>query len=654
MNNKRNIKYERKSPKKKTILSNMTKSNQNNIMNNGKIKEKLNQNNIINNGKIKEKPNQNINPNDNLNDNQSKNQNNNQNNNQCNIIDNNGKDVNSKKTEQNPIIEDKNLIKNEGQNEEEKEKNKLKINLKDLNINSIIRQTKKNDNSKTNINFRGEKKMIFKMLSNKHNTILNELKLVKENKKYINNISVKNVNTPKSIIENNINKDNLRQLNIKEKELNEKLSIIKHELNNFSIQENNHSFLKNKMNKLNNSEEKNQRILNFIAKLKKMGNEYKKMNIYLKKEEYAKELEEKEFKEIEDSKNLEQKEKEEFLSEQRLKEKSLILKRKQNTDQKIKNIMQFKNKYEKINLKKNYLYLQMENEFIENEKNRLKEIKEKKKLKILPQDIKIIGQKIDEDKNKFEERALKQKKELKKLWHSRSQALQKLKSPIFSENEIEENNFEKNKKNEKKIGDLVKNKKEYIKNNIKLPPISEILKKEMQKRLNKKINTIHSRNIININNKNNIVFYSDNNSFSNEVKINVKIKNKKQNIPRNNLKALSMQTSNGEHPKNLKYIKSKSINKIISKIPNEFNYLEEIRQKRISKENEIKKNNAINSEINDINLGSKIEAMESKYQRNKQLLKLRGGYLKNKELADNMNELLIDSIKQKLFLIENS
>ena len=45
--------------------------------------------------------------------------------------------------------------------------------------------------------------------------------------------------------------------------------------------------------------------------------------------------------------------------------------------------------------------------------------------------------------------------------------------------------------------------------------------------------------------------------------------------------------------------------------------------------------------------------MESKYKRDKQLLKLQGGYLKNKELGDNMNELLIDSIQKKLLLIEN-
>jgi hypothetical protein len=59
----------------------------------------------------------------------------------------------------------------------------------------------------------------------------------------------------------------------------------------------------------------------------------------------------------------------------------------------------------------------------------------------------------------------------------------------------------------------------------------------------------------------------------------------------------------------------------------------------------------------DINLNFKkleIEAMESKYKRNKQLLKLQGGYLNNKDLSDNMNELLIDSIKRKLTIIENN
>ena len=38
----------------------------------------------------------------------------------------------------------------------------------------------------------------------------------------------------------------------------------------------------------------------------------------------------------------------------------------------------------------------------------------------------------------------------------------------------------------------------------------------------------------------------------------------------------------------------------------------------------------------------------------KKLLKLKGGYLNNEDLVDEMNELLINSIKGKLNMIEKS
>ena len=598
MNINKSIKQGVKSPKWKSVNLNKTKEKKNNTRNNQNIKS-----NKINNK-------------------------------------NNNKGNNKKS-----ISEEKNVKK-----EEEKEKNKIQINLKDLNINDIISRNNKINITKNNSDLKGEKKIIFKMLSDKQNTVLNDLKLIKDNKNYINDISSKYLYSPKSLIENNINKDNLKQLNIKERELNDKLSSIKFELNNFTIEANKNNILKNKIKKLNNSKEEEKKIVNFISKLKKMGNEYK--NINKKKEEYLKELEERELKEKEDSKYLKEREKEEFLSEKRFQEKSLILKRKQDMDEKIKNLMKTNNKFKKINLKKNYLYLQMENEYIENEKNMIKQVNEQKRMKVLPKDIKIIQKKMAEAKIKLEEKALKQKNELKKLWHSRSQILQKLKSPIF--NEIPE--LEENKKIEKNKGNFAENKKEFIKS-IKLPPISGILKKEMQKRLKK--NITHSRNIIN--KKNNIVFHSDNNSISSDTKIYSGIQNKESNLSRNKLQTISVQTSSGRNIKNLKYIYY-NINKNISRNPNDFNYLEEIRQKRISKNNEIEKNNnnidnifnSENNDINDLNLESKIKAMESKYKRNKQLLKLRGGYLKNEELGNNNNELLIDSIKNKLLIIEHS
>ena len=44
--------------------------------------------------------------------------------------------------------------------------------------------------------------------------------------------------------------------------------------------------------------------------------------------------------------------------------------------------------------------------------------------------------------------------------------------------------------------------------------------------------------------------------------------------------------------------------------------------------------------------------MEDKYKRGKELLKVKGGYINNEDFGDEMNELLINSIKGKLDMIE--
>ena len=119
-----------------------------------------------------------------------------------------------------------------------------------------------------------------------------------------------------------------------------------------------------------------------------------------------------------------------------------------------------------------------------------------------------------------------------------------------------------------------------------------------------------------------------------------------------------MSTQAGRGIKNLKCLKSNISRNIPIKPNYDINYLEEIKQKRLLKSHEIESNklskDITSLDSNDFNIKSQIEAMESKYKRDKQLLKLKGGYLKNKELGDNMNELLIDSIQKKLFLIENN
>ena len=176
----------------------------------------------------------------------------------------------------------------------------------------------------------------------------------------------------------------------------------------------------------------------------------------------------------------------------------------------------------------------------------------------------------------------------------------------------------------------------------------------MRNRIKKTIANINikSRNKKIIINRNKFISSMSNNSLSNKEKL-----SQDSNLSRNKLNSLSIQTSVGSKIKNLKFFKSNNISNNFIKNANEINYLEELKQKRflksIEKTNNVSKD-VFNLDNNDYNLKNKIEVIESKYKRNKELLKIKGGYLKNRQLGDNVDELLIDSIKGKLSIIENN
>ena len=533
--------------------------------------------------------------------------------------------------------------------------------IKDINdeIKNLIQFNKyKKINNSLPSSFNKDKyKVKFKLLSDKEKTISNELKKLKENKNYIKNISLKNIGIPKSLIDNNINKDILRNINIKEKELTGKLYSIDSDINNLLSTKNDNNDKKIINNQLQNylsfsKEEKKLKTNKFISKLRKLNFKYKN-NIKNNNEEKNTKIDSAEEKEKEREREIHM-EKKIFLSEQRQKEINIILKRKEETNKKIKNLISKKPK--SINLKKNYLYIKMENEFIENEKNYIKDKSNQRKLEVRKENKKINVTK----KNNSAERAEKKASELHKLWHSRSLILQKLKintSPIGKEmSKIEEKNIEKEKK-ENKIKLLINNKKHFIENNIKLPPISELLQKEIKTRLKKSKSTINinvqSKNKKIFNNKNKLISFGSNNLNNKEKEMESLDSNKSNRI----LKSKQIQYKKPESRiKTLKNLNNKVSNNNV-RTGNEINYLEELKQKRLLKSIEKNTNmskSILNLENNDLNLKNKIEAIESKYTRNKELLKLKGGYLKNKELGDNLDELLIDSIKGKLSIIENN
>ena len=85
---------------------------------------------------------------------------------------------------------------------------------------------------------------------------------------------------------------------------------------------------------------------------------------------------------------------------------------------------------------------------------------------------------------------------------------------------------------------------------------------------------------------------------------------------------------------------------------NESQEINPIKKIKSIKYKKILNQNDIDKDIN--NIKYQIERIETKYKRGKELLKLKGGYINNENFGDEVNELLINSIKGKLVLIEKS
>ena len=94
--------------------------------------------------------------------------------------------------------------------------------------------------------------------------------------------------------------------------------------------------------------------------------------------------------------------------------------------------------------------------------------------------------------------------------------------------------------------------------------------------------------------------------------------------------------------------------KLKMKRPNEINYLEELKKERKNenKSHNIDWNKAIQNSNNEM-IKKKIEVIEEKYQREKDLMKAKGGYYLNQDLGNELNNMIISSIRGKLAIIEN-
>ena len=514
-----------------------------------------------------------------------------------------------------------------------------------------------NNRNKKQIQLTSANRKTYNYLKEKENSLCLEINAIKQKRSQLNSYSFEKLGG-KNIIENNIRETELKKLKQKENNLLGKLENIKVQISDLINNEkklNRKNNIKEFLEKLNN----NETTKNIIKKTKSIEAE---SNIYRQK--HMLDLEKAKNKKINE---INKKEEElmnnriQNLRAQRQREIELMRKRKKQIDEKIEKTKKYiQNK--PIFDPKNYLYNKLANQFEENEKKLLYQQKMDRKTKMSGiEEINIVKRRIIESKYELEKRRIEKTNEMHQLWHSRSLIMPKYQSKTLQKlNEYEAKQAEDEEKEKIKKVILVKEKEKYGEN-VPLPPISEKLKGEREKR---------QITFLNYEGKERVKCIKDelsNNKFKNKnyiieeqiFKQNSQLQKYRQRISksqekeRNKNKLIKSESCENIKVKNI-LGKPLSPKKLRMRKPKEINYLEEFRKER---KNEIKNNNinwnkAIQNSNTDM-IQKKIEVIEEQYQREKDLMKAKGGYLNNQDLGNDLNNKIINSIRGKLALLEN-
>ena len=531
-----------------------------------------------------------------------------------------------------------------------------------------ISKERPNENEKNikKLKLKKETKKTYNSLKEKENSICMEINSIKQKKQKLENFSYEMLGS-KNIVDNNIINSELKKLKTSENNLLEKLESVKQQIVNLidndkqlDRKEKIRTFLEkyNFLEGVNDFNIKTKALDSEISKSRK--NHIKDIEkLILKKENEIN-------KQIEEQKKL----KDDFIKEFRKKEQEIIHKRKLEVDEKMKEAKKFiKNAYNYD--PKKYLYNRLANQFEENEKKFLQSHKLDKRKVSGIEEISIVKRRIIECKYELEKRRIEKTNEMRELWHSRSVAVAKYPSNILkqiNEYELKKNEEEEKQKMKKLV--LSKEKERFVKENINLPPICEKLKMEREKRLNTYLNLEGKERVKRI--KNEFDKKIKNRYSSVEEAILKKIETQKASRDKRLIKYKELETSgkmiksasdvNINKYNNLKVKNlmgnSLSPDKIRKRKPNEINYLEQLRkEKKIYSKNYINWNKELNNIQSEKggsidNIKKQIDYLDEKFQMEKNLIKLKGGYINNQELGNEMNNLIINSIRGKLALME--
>ena len=527
----------------------------------------------------------------------------------------------------------------------------LNISSKRTNINELISLNKSNNN----IFLTGVNK-----ISKKNLKRLKDLK--KEEKNIKKNIAKINMNTKiiedalslkNNIVDENIRKSQLKNMNDMKENFITKLIKINQKIEIILGEEKMTQRDKKKLN-LEVLDDTQEQYNLYLKKLKEEQDKHKAIfenDLKVTQEKHQKYCEQLE---LEKSGKLLS-----LIKERKDIERKAILKRKKEADE----ILEKSKKYihEKFSKKENdYRYFQLKEQYENNEKKLLDKINMVKKEPLVTQaELKELSKKIREQKKLLGEDAEDKKKQLIKLWSFRSQTLPTYKHPLTAQ-------LEEELKLKMQKGDDDKKKREcndLEKRNYQPPKVVKSEKLKMQREIRKDKVDRESVMQTELNNKKRL----DKLRFTPIASPkNLKIIQEELNQEVNN--ALDFDIKSILQKKRKKILKPIRI--LHPKPDKPLDYLTQmIVEKEKNKNKSIKENYEESFEIKD-NLDIKkksrndqkedniidalkmvkaqTENIDNKVQQKKQMLKLNGGYLNNPKLGDEVGDLLIESIQNKL------
>lgn len=359
----------------------------------------------------------------------------------------------------------------------------------------------------------------------------------------------------------------------------------------------------------------------------------------------------------------------EHLNELKKKEKDFFNKLKE------KNNLLFEKSIKNIdkNLKrqtKDYLFYQMKQKFETNEKKLVDKVNMiKKDSLVTKEELEELANKRNERKKILEEGLSERKLNLIKMWQQRSQKLPIYKHPVVNILEDEELDVMEDEQEKQEQ----KEKNEISKKTFQPPKVK--INKELKRLREKKLLMSNKDSVTQteIQNKkrfmknldfmaNIIEAAKEENLEKNKLKNNKNIKTEKNNETKNKIRITKSLDSNENkkkhnyllHPKPEKPIdylkeifKGKKGNKLIKEKKEQG--VGEIMADLNEESNTIKGRNQIMDTLDMIK--SKTSAIEQKVTEKKDIMKVKGGYINNTNIGDEVGNLLIESIQTKLSLL---